>query len=111
MDAGHGGQCDICGVVHGEDEDHRFNYVDREEINPNFIDPITQEPLFDAVILSCPGEHVFSLRTLRIWLQTKPQCPLCKCSLQSNVLKAAFKPFANLLDDLLVRPEPVSFAI
>jgi len=54
-------------------------------LNDYFEDPISFEPIIDAVITLCG--HSFSQSTLDDWLQKQSTCPLCNAPLQaSNVV-------------------------
>eukprot|EP00048_Salpingoeca_helianthica_P021418 m.12164 g.12164 ORF g.12164 m.12164 type:complete len:344 (+) comp5962_c0_seq1:44-1075(+) len=91
--------CRVCGVAHTGS--HVFQYVKEDEMNENLKDPLSLEPLLDAVELPC--EHVFSRDTIVPWLAQGHQCPLkCAGNVNESDLRPVGKVFRNLLDSLLV---------
>ena len=97
--------CNVCGVAHArtEEESHTFYYQQEDTIPNGLKDPVSFEPLFDAVVLPC--DHTFSRAVITQSIRmTGPTCPLCKDGrAQLKELKRAPVMVRTMLDELKVQ--------
>ena len=92
--------CAECGSDHAPAEEHQYVYVKLEDVDSEFIDGITTQPIVDCVHLPC--EHVFSRRTLATWVAQHGTCPSCRRQTGISDFAASPRFVRNLLYEILV---------
>ena len=93
--------CTECGVIHAKPNEHKFIYIDLDDTlnKRGLVDPITLEPLFDPIELTCG--HTFSKASIEEAFRTKKECPMCRK--RSLKFKETHTIIKNQLNDLEVK--------
>ncbi len=90
--------CTTCGAAH-HGPNHVFVYAG--DIDEEFKDPISLDPIFDGVVLA-PCAHVFSRHVIAECMSSQQRCPLCHTAVTAADVRGVDNITRNMLDKLKV---------
>ena len=92
--------CLTCGITHLETEAHVYKYLNEDQIDNHLLDPITLQPLINAINLPCG--HSFSQEAFETAFTRKNECPQCRKRVKPAEVSAAYA-LRGLTDNLDVQ--------